>query len=515
MTSRSGRTRLPTMSVRVAVAGLLLAGGVTVGLADGPSARSVALEDGSAWLVSSAVGQAVLIDGASAQVVTQVEVGRGTLSAAQSKTDVFVANSSVGSVVRIDGATFAKSGTARFAQPDQPLSVFPGGHAVYTVNETTGIVTIADPETLGVRGTESLGARVRSGAALVDGDGRLWLVDGDSGDLVRLDAGGKHIRPRAVDPAQSTLVLAGSRVVVVDLAAREVRPVGTDGIPGAATCLDTRRGDGTVTVTGSPSTERVYAASGSRGVLLVSDLARRTCTGMSLGVTRHQLGPTREVAGRLFVPDYTSGQVHVVDLARRAVLVSPKVLPADTPFELVPSGSFVFFNDPVSARAGVVRLDGTSTEVRKYNPDRPGAGVVQDASGGGPSSGPTPTTAKPTAAKPTTPPTSSPSGPPTTEHGNVQIALSATTVAAEDPVTMRVTATGGGRLSAVRWQFGDGAEGSGVEARHAWTKPGEYTVSAQVTLSDGRRAVPTAKVTVVGAAQPPPNNNDVGPSRTP
>ncbi|WP_157474500.1 hypothetical protein [Parafrankia sp. EUN1f] len=34
----------------------------------------VSLQDGAAWLVSSKVGQAALIDGASAQVVTQVPV---------------------------------------------------------------------------------------------------------------------------------------------------------------------------------------------------------------------------------------------------------------------------------------------------------------------------------------------------------------------------------------------------------------------------------------------------------
>nr|WP_261575494.1 PKD domain-containing protein [Frankia gtarii] len=63
---------------------------------------------------------------------------------------------------------------------------------------------------------------------------------------------------------------------------------------------------------------------------------------------------------------------------------------------------------------------------------------------------------------------------------------------------MRVVAPDGGRLRAVRWAFGDDSEDTGAEASHRWRTAGQYTVSAQVTLADGRRAMPTTRITVVG-----------------
>jgi hypothetical protein len=502
---RGVRGLRPTVLIGwLAVVGLLGGGVAAVSLADGPSARAVSLDDGAAWLVSSGVGQAALLDGSSAQVVAQLPVGKGDLSVAQSGVNVFVANSTTGNVLRIDGATLAKSAPARFAEPGQPLTVFPGRTAVYTVSETAGTVTVADPATLRTRGTQSLGAKVRPGASLVDGDGRLWLVDGDTGDLVRVDGAGKRVTPKVADPAASTLVMAGGRVALVDTAARTVRAIGADGAPAATSCLDTRQGDDTVTVTGSPSAGRVYAASGSRGVLLVSDLDRGKCDQyVDLGAAGHRLGAAEEVGGRVFVPDYTTGQVAVVDLSGRRVVARPEVLPANTPFELVPSGGFVFYNDPASASAGVVRLDGSSVPVRKYDPGQPGAGLLGSGSGSGSSATPT-GPVRPPASSPASPPPSSRTSPPPAGAGSVGIEVSAARTAVGEPLTMRVVATGGARLSLVRWRFGDDAEGAGTQVKHAWTTPGAYTISAQVTLGDGRRAAPTVKITVDGQVIPTP-----------
>ncbi|WP_322763356.1 hypothetical protein, partial [Frankia sp. Cr2] len=75
---RRGLTR-PARGARLgtrlgaALAGVVVLGALVAGWLGDVPARSVALDDGSAWLVSS-VGQAALVDGSSAQVVAQVKV---------------------------------------------------------------------------------------------------------------------------------------------------------------------------------------------------------------------------------------------------------------------------------------------------------------------------------------------------------------------------------------------------------------------------------------------------------
>ncbi|WP_239373572.1 PKD domain-containing protein [Frankia sp. Cj5] len=482
-------------------AGVVIVGAlVAAGWSGKASARSVALADGSAWLVSSN-GQAALVDGSSAQVVTQVTVpsaGAGALAATQSGSDAYVSSTADGSVRRVDGATFAVSAGVRFGNPGEPFAVYAGRQAVFAVGERTGSVSTADPRTLRkLRDDQSLAARIPAGGALVDGAGRLWVVDGDTGKIVRLDAAGRHDVPGTVDPARSALVPVGNRVAVVDVGARTVRTLGDDGLSAPVACVDVRAGDTTVRVAGSATGDQVYAVSGQRGVLLVSNLSRKSCenTVIDLKMAGNELGVPREAAGKVFVPNLTTGQVSVVDIASRSV-VTKKVLDPPARFELVPQGSFVFYNDPATARAGVIRLDGSVREIRKYDPKNPGAGVVPGSGSGNPPQSP-----------PTRPPVTSPSATPqpaqtVSTKGDVRIQLSATEVTVSQPVALRVVATNGAIVASVAWAFGDEAPVSGVQVSHSWPKPGVYTVQAQTRLTDGRQATPTATITVLPDSQP-------------
>uniref|UniRef100_UPI0021BE6621 hypothetical protein n=1 Tax=Frankia gtarii TaxID=2950102 RepID=UPI0021BE6621 len=382
----------PAGRVAAVAAALVVALGtlVVVLSARGDHAVRVSMHDGAAWLVSSKVGQAALVDGSSAQVVTQVPVAAdgADLSSAQAGNDAFVADGATGSLVRVDGATYDVSQPARFARPGQRLLVFPGSPDLFTFAEGSGLVTTADIRSLRPRASQALVSRIAPGGGVVDGDGRLWLIEAGSGDLVWLERDKVGRRAAAVDPDGSRLVVAAGQAAVVD--GTSVRLLGVDGSLGSATCLGESAGDDTAVVTGSPATSRLYTVSG-RGVLLVSDLTRRTCdAAVDLGAGGHELGPPREAAGRVFVPDFTTGEVHVVDLTRPQDVPHVKVLRPHTRFELVPNGSFMFFNDPASELAGVVRLNGSAVPIRKYDPRKPDAGIIQDAGsqGDGPGGGP-------------------------------------------------------------------------------------------------------------------------------
>src|SRR4029450_7819725 len=112
---------------------------------------------------------------------------------------------------------------------------------------------------------------------LVDGAGRLWVIDGGTGRIVQVDADGRRDVPGTVDPAGASLVLTGEQVAVVDIGRPAARLPGDDGISKPVACIDTQAGDDTVRVAGSMSGGRVLAASGRRGVLLVADLSDTSC----------------------------------------------------------------------------------------------------------------------------------------------------------------------------------------------------------------------------------------------
>src|SRR5204863_7708938 len=92
----------------------------------------------------------------------------------------------------------------------------------------------------------------------------------------------------------------------------------------------------------------------------------------------------------------------------------PQVLDPRTRFELVGRDGVVFYNDPQTEHAGVLRLDGGFTAVPKYDPKHPGNGVTgakpgenapanlptAPAPGSGDASGPASAPAPPTQSAP-------------------------------------------------------------------------------------------------------------------
>src|SRR4029453_1519851 len=205
-----------------------------------------------------------------------------------------------------------------------------------------------------------------------------------------------------------------------------------------------------------------------------------------------------------------------------------------TEFELFERDGIVFYNDPGSERAGVVRVDGTFSEVDKYDPDRPGAGLGPEAGrgqapapdlaapgqgegtddgalggpdqGGDPDSGPSGGQQGPTPRPPapgitapgipdlgnTDPGTTDPgtgTGPPVPARG-IDFEVDQTAADVDEEVRFTAYATGpDDRLSDVSWQFSrndaPAGEDSGNPLDHSFADPGEYLVTVQGTLRSG------------------------------
>jgi PKD repeat protein len=308
-------------------------------------------------------------------------------------------------------------------------------------------------------------------------------------------------------------------------------------------CMDVAPDDTTASVVGDSTQPIVYAVSGKRGLLLVSDLATGRCeTAIDLGVAGDRLGQPREAAGRVFVPDFSSGRVLVVDIAAHSAIARPAVLPPSTAFELRDEGSLIFYNDPATATAGVISLDGTIREIEKYDASKLGAGGLVTANGRLPDDGSHGTgsdgsgqrkgqnsqepAGQSTSAPPQQPETGPPSlpsrapdrsgsasAPPTTvpatgDGPTVRIAISAPQARIGVALTMQAVlvapdgSTVSGKIASVSWSFGDGASGAGTQVAHAWASAGTFEVAATVHLTDGTSSTPLTSVTVI--AQSPP-----------
>jgi hypothetical protein len=228
---------------------------------------------------------------------------------------------------------------------------------------------------------------------------------------------------------------------------------------------------------------------------------------VAVGSGTAELGTPVETGGRVFVPDFTTGRVWIVDLAQAKVVAQPQVISTPAHFQLLVRDGIVFFNDPASEHAGVLRLDGGVRPIAKYDPRNPGKGLTGGSGGDRPHpptgdpTGPTPTgpTAPPSS---TDPPPGQPSGggPPPGGSGrlpgavHVQIVLSRPRALVGEDITLKAVVTGGSARA--RWDFGDGQTAEGLSTTHHWATARTFQVSVTATFANGQQAASSVAVEV-------------------
>jgi hypothetical protein len=456
---------------------------LVAGLHSGYPATRPRLGSGTAWLPSYRVGQLTLLDGSTAEVDGQVQVAAAgdRIDAVQRGSTAYAVDRTTGTVRRVDGATF-QAGTPRtlIADARDGLVAYPTDTDVYVLDTDRGLLALADAQTLAQQGNPR---PVSAGSAVLDDTGRLWTLDPATGDVTGYEDG--QARVRAHVAGSGALVLAGGAPVVVD--DRDGTATVLDpgsGAVGRGVALGTRTGE-RIRASGSATARRLYVVS-ARGVLGICDLAAVSCdTAVPIGAAGDELGTAVESGNRVFVPDYTSGQVWVVDVSGVSVVARPRVLAPGTTFQLLDRDGVVFFNDPDSEHAGVITLDGGVRPVAKY--------TTPSASG---SSAPPSALSSPSSAPPTRVPTQRPTRTPTTPPvvRTVRIAVSNAQPQVGTDVVLRAVVDGGPAPVSARWSFGDGATGTGLTVTHRWAAAQTYQVSVRASFPDGRGA--TASVAI-------------------
>jgi hypothetical protein len=321
----------------------------------------VSLSSGTAWLASPGQSLVTLVDGPSELVLGSVRTEGRVDRVVPVGSSALLIDDATGTVTRVDGGTYDLAGPYQFGSG--PVSVASGGDAVYVV-DGSGDAAVLDPQTMVVQREVPLGAVPGEGQAVVDGSGRLWVVDSTSGELVGL-AGASGEPVRSADAgASARLAVVQGRAVVVDPAQRRAGWVGDDATVSSWACFPQAPAD-QMQLLGSTATSRLYAGVPETGTLEVSDLDTGQCGDpLRVGNPGDTLGPLVESEGFVLVPNETTGRAAVVDVESETVAEDLAVLPQPAGrLELVARDGLVFYNDLVGDRAGVLGFDGSQWTV--------------------------------------------------------------------------------------------------------------------------------------------------------
>ena len=493
MTSQHGRTSRPrplaslkrrlrlggirgNATIGTAVALLVTAVAAVFGTGHVPS--KIDLRDGGAWLLSGEKGEAVHVNGSSGTPDAGVQIGTpgrpDDYEVVQDGGRVIVRNKRTGAVRSVD-TTNLEAGDAQDLG-GRGFEVVLGGDRAYAVDRGTGVVKLLDADLRPVGAPVRLGGEL--GSATVDRDGTLWVVRIDTGEVIAVHGRtlGKPSRyGRTGDRADLSLV--DGRVVVVNHDQGTVGVV-TEGADVDAVTVVTGGAELQVPPTTpgpllivEPGKGRVHRWSPGDDVVRV-ELDDRT---------GHELGPAVVSGDAAYLPDFTTGEVTIIDLASGA---EAEALDFGSPrrFDLFEKDGFVWVNDPAGAEALVIDAFGRVERIEKYRPDLPGLTPPSSAATepAPPSSLPAPPTSGPPATGPAT------SAPPTTTVApSTTIAPTTTTTVppAQPPAAPVVEASAGDATVDASWAVAAG--GSPVTGAVASIAPAPRSGPASKRVATG------------------------------
>lgn len=481
---RRGRSVVAAFAVGAALVGLLVAGSHE----RLPTTR-IPLESGQAWVRSDRIGALTLLDGVAGQTVANVTVADrpgDALQATQSGMTGFALDRSAGTVTRIDGVTLTPRSDPRPLGGTGPqIALFPGAGTLYAVDGTTSEVTVYDAAGLRRLGTPVAFATGRTDySAVVDAAGRLWVLDRGTGALTWFAGTVRHQRARAFAPGATTLTLADGSPVATDGTTGTAYRIGADGRTRGALPLGSTAADG-IEVSGATGQEALLVTSARGGTYATCSFARGTCDRpIPVGFGEDTLGPAVATDGRVFVPDWTTGDAWLVDPtgatgARRLALLGH---PAR--FEMFTRNGLVFYNDPGSDQAGTVAADGHVQPITKYT------AATSSASAGSPATSPPQPGRTGPAGGLTHPATGSPGA-----HGAPDAPGTPSGTATTGPTA---TATGTGRPTGPAPSGTPGPTGSSGPPTPSPTPTGSGTVACGQTLT--RSTVLTGDLRCAGTA---------------
>ncbi len=326
------------------------------------SELDVHLSDGAVWLPSTAIGGVSLLDGGSGTIAASLGVADpgDDFAVEQFGSDAVIVNQTDGTVARLDGASWTiATGRVQFGVPGEPLHVVTGDATGWMM--TPGQATTLEMEELAVRTPIPVAAPFADG--IITSSGALLYASSDPELPVQRFDVGKEPAPVDDLDGPTALIHLGDTVAAVDLDDHSVWLEG-EGV----VCRELE----------FPADAELSAGGGEDHLIVVSDQggafvwdpSEVGCPGANAFIN---LGPGMYGEPALtddwaVVPEISTGSVLVIDLDAMSVTNRQELegVEAGTEVSLIAEDGAIWYNDPGSARAGLIRRDGTIIPIAKY-----------------------------------------------------------------------------------------------------------------------------------------------------
>jgi hypothetical protein len=358
--ARGGRGTVVMVTTVVA---LVVATALTV-LGLGAADSVVDSVDSSSWMWSANRGEVGRVNGVTARVDTRAKIldaQNHEIQITQNDRYLILRDLETGQVTALDLTTLQISAVMP-TTPGIGVSVELYGDVAMVIDGVQGVVRQLDPRTLSPAGEPvTLRRGIVSGG--FDTLGSLWVGLPSEGTVVAIQPGTDGAGPRVTrthtvaDPAHD-LVLSSldTGVAVLDNTTQRLAVV-IDRVDSVA--LPTRRpGIMPAHTTGRPIAVTIPT---ERAVLLVDGQAVRRVSVAGTGA----IGPAVAYAGRVYVPDPSTGAVRVVTTAGQ-VVNTISIPSASGRVELEVRENYLFINSPDGPDARVVDSDHRVRDVEKY-----------------------------------------------------------------------------------------------------------------------------------------------------
>lgn len=361
--------------VAVCAVGALVSASLAVGA--GASGARPRLADIGSWLASGAKGEVAHAHGLTGAVDGKVVLPAGMaghrLSVAQDGDTTLVLDEQTGRVVRLDDAQLTAAQSADYGAAG--LQLVSGGAYAYVVDPAQGTVQRVDAAmTTAESPPVVLGGQ--PGAAVVDGEGTLWVPLPDRGTVVPFVEGRKS---RAIKVAEAghalTLTLAAGRPVVTDGTAAVMKVLTVAGVRGTFDLGDAIAGAGPADVLAPAGTDgsAVPVLAAGSGDLVVVDVRSGHTLRARVPTGGRKAGAPQLLGKRVYLPDESSGRLLVYDTSLSAPAAPVRVTDGAGELELAVRDGLLWANDPDGPAAAVIDADGEVRHIGKYGTDAPSA----------------------------------------------------------------------------------------------------------------------------------------------
>ncbi|KMS69992.1 hypothetical protein ACM01_32860 [Streptomyces viridochromogenes] len=364
-----------TAYVAVCAAGALVGTSLAVGA--GASAARPRLADIGAWLAAGEKGEVVHAHGLTGAVDGRAVLPGGTaghpVSVAQDGDTTLVLDERTGRVVRIDAAQLTAAQSADYGAAG--LQLVSGGAYAYVVDPARGTVQRIDPALTTPKSPPvELGGQ--PGAAVVDGDGTLWVPLPGSGTVVPFVAGRRGTAVKVAEAGHDlTLTVAAGRPVVTDRTGAAMKVLTATGVQSTFDLGDAIAGAdpaGVLVPAGTDGSAVPVLATGSGDLVVVNVRSGHTLR-VRVPTAGHKPAAPQLLGKRVYIPDESTGRLLAYDTSLSAFTPPVRVTDGAGELELFVRDGLLWVNDPDGAAAAVIDADGEVRHIGKYGTDAPSA----------------------------------------------------------------------------------------------------------------------------------------------